>query len=239
MRIAYFDAASGVSGDMLLGSLLDAGAPLGAVREALGALGVGEEVALRLDERRAGAFRVAHLSVDLASTSRERHVPEILSAIDRSGLSSRVRERSRGTVDRLAQVESRLHGKPIEELHLHELSAADTLADIVGFWVAAEALAIDEIQASPINVGGGEVRFSHGRFGVPAPATAELLKGVPAYGSDDAGMELTTPTGAALIVTAARRFGAMPPMTIERIGYAVGSRESDPPLILRCSIGTA
>jgi uncharacterized protein (TIGR00299 family) protein len=238
-RIAYFDARSGVSGDMLLAALLDAGAPLDAVRRALDAVGIGGEVTLGLEERRAGAFRAARLSLEISPSATERQVPEVLEAIERSGLSAAVRARSRRTIERLADVESRLHAVPLRDLHLHELSAADTLADVVGFWVAAEALGIDEVQASPVNVGGGEVRFSHGRFGVPAPATAELLRGVPAYGGDDDGIELTTPTGAAIVVEAASRFGAMPPMTIERIGYAVGARATDPPRILRCSIGTA
>ena len=136
---------------------------------------------------------------------------------------------SRETVERLAGVESRLHGVPFEQLHLHELSAADTLTDIVGFWAACDALAIAEIPASPVNLGAGEVHFSHGRFRVPAPATAELLKGLPVHGGAETDGELTTPTAAAIIAGAVTRFGALPAMTIERIGYAVGSRPIDPP----------
>lgn len=236
-RIAYLDVHSGAAGDMLLAALLDAGAPLRAIEDALAALGLRDEVTVRLEERRSGSFRAAHLNVEIAPDARERQVPDVLRAIAGSGLSARVRERARVTVERIASVEARLHGQPLDELHLHELSAADTLTDIVGFWVAIEALGVEEIVASPINLGGGEIRFSHGRFGVPAPATAELLRGLPVYGSADVEMELTTPTGAAILATAVSRFGAMPAMVVERIGYAVGSRAPDPPQLLRCYVG--
>ena len=238
MRSAHIDATSGAAGDMLLGALLDAGAPIEVVRAALAACGLGAEVELRLDRRMAGPFRVAHLEVALAPGTRTRHVPDALRAISGSGLSERVRERSRQTIERLADVEARLHGIPPEQLHLHELSAADTLTDIVGFWAAIESLDIGMITATPINLGGGVVTFSHGRFGVPAPATAELLRGIPVFGSLAAAIELTTPTGAAILATAVERFGPLPEMTIDRIGYAVGSRPTDPPQILRCYVGS-
>jgi uncharacterized protein (DUF111 family) len=237
MRIAHIDATAGAAGDMLLAALLDAGAPLGTVRAALDACGLAGEVELRLADRMAGAFRVAHLDVTLSPRARERQVPDALRAIDASGLTPWVREQARATIERIATVEARLHGRPVSELHLHELSAADTLTDVVGFWVAVEALGIETISASPINVGGGVVSFSHGRFGVPAPATAELLRGIPLFGSAAAAIELTTPTGAAILATSVSRFGAMPPMTVDRIGYAVGSRPTEPPQILRCYVG--
>lgn len=238
MRIAHIDATSGAAGDMLLAALLDAGAPLDTVRAALAACGLGAEVDLRLDQRMAGQFRVAHLEVAVATDSPARHVADVLRAIAGSGLSARVRARSRATVERIASVEARLHGIAVEDLHLHELSAADTLTDIVGFWVAIESLEIGEITASAINLGSGIVSFSHGRFGVPAPATAELLRGIPVFGSQDAAIELTTPTGAAILATAVDRFGPLPAMRIDRIGYAVGSRLTEPPQILRCYVGT-
>jgi uncharacterized protein (DUF111 family) len=237
MRLAHFDVTSGAAGDMLLASLLDAGAPMAAVRAGLAACGLAGEVALTLTEPMAGAFRVAHLEVSISAGARERQVPDALRAIDGSGLPARVREGARETIERIAAAEARLHGTPLSELHLHELSAADTLTDVVGFWVAVEALGIGTISASPINVGGGVVTFSHGRFGVPAPATGELLRGIPIVGSEDAAIELTTPTGAAILATAVSRFGAMPAMTVDRIGYAVGSRPTEPPQILRCYVG--
>ena len=239
MRIAHIDATSGAAGDMLLAAFLDAGAPIAAVRAALAACGLADEVELRLEERMAGPFRAAHLDVVLGPGARERQVPDVLRAIAASGLSARVRDRARATIERIASVEARLHGTPIGELHLHELSAADTLTDVVGFWAAVESLEVTSITASPINVGGGTVAFSHGRFGVPAPATAELLRGIPVYGSEAVAMELTTPTAAALLAIAVDRFGALPAMVVDRIGYAVGTRPSDPPQILRCYVGTA
>lgn len=238
MRIAHIDATAGAAGDMLLAVLLDAGAPIDTVRAALDACGLAGEVELRLADRMAGAFRVAHLDVTLSPRARPRQVPDALRAIDASGLTPRVRERARATIERIAAVEARLHGRPVSELHLHELSGADTLTDVVGFWVAIEALGIETISASPINVGGGVVSFSHGRFGVPAPATAELLRGIPLFGSAETAIELTTPTGAAILAMSVSRFGAMPPMTVDRIGYAVGSRPTEPPQILRCYVGT-
>jgi uncharacterized protein (DUF111 family) len=238
MRIAHFDATSGAAGDMLLAALIDAGAPLDAVRKALDACGLAGEVELGLTDRMAGAFRVAHLEVTISASARARQVPDALRAIDASGLSSRVRDGARATIERIATVEARVHGIPLNELHLHELSAADTLTDVIGFWVAIEALGIETIGASPINVGGGVVSFSHGRFGVPAPATAELLRGIPVFGSTEVAIELTTPTGAAILATAASRFGAMPSITVDRIGYSVGSVPTDPPQILRCYVGT-
>jgi uncharacterized protein (DUF111 family) len=237
MRIAYLDATSGAAGDMLLAALLDAGAPMASVRGALDACGLAQEVELRLTDRMAGAFRVAHLDVTLSAQARVRQVPDVLRAIDASGLSRRVRDGSRSTIERIATVEARLHGRAVSDLHLHELSAADTLTDVVGFWVSVEALGIETITASPINVGGGVITFSHGRFGVPAPATAELLRGIPVLGSAEAAIELTTPTGAAILATAVSAFGAMPAMTIDRIGYAIGSRPTEPPQILRCYVG--
>ena len=238
MRIAHFDVTSGAAGDMLLAALLDAGAPIGAIRAALDACGLADEVQHALTDRMAGAFRVAHLAVTITPTARARQVPDALRAIDGSGLSRRVREGARGTIERIASVEARLHGTPLSELHLHELSAADTLTDVVGFWVAIETLGIETISASPINVGGGDVSFSHGRFGVPAPATGELLRGIPLFGSAEAAIELTTPTGAAILATAVSRFGTMPSMTVDQIGYSVGSRPIDPPQILRCYVGS-
>jgi uncharacterized protein (DUF111 family) len=239
MRIAHLDATAGAAGDMLLAALLDAGAPIAVVRDALDACGLAGEVELHLADRMAGAFRVAHLEVTLSAANRSRQVPDVLRAIDASGLPPRVRERSRATIERIAAVESRLHGRPVSDLHLHELSAADTLTDVVGFWVAVEALGIETITASPINLGDGVISFSHGRFGVPAPATAELLRGIPVFGSVAAASELTTPTGAAILATAISRFGPVPAMTIERIGYSVGSHPTEPPQILRCYVGTS
>lgn len=239
MRIAHLDATAGAAGDMLLAALLDAGAPMATVRAALDACGLEREVELELTDRMAGTFRAAQLEVTLSSHARNRQVPDILGAIDASGLSRRVRDGSRSTIERIAAVEARLHGRPVSELHLHELSAADTLTDVVGFWVAIESLGIETLTASPINVGGGVVTFSHGRFAVPAPATAELLRGIPAFGSAEAAIELTTPTGAALLATAVSAFGPMPAMTIDRVGYAIGSHPTEPIQILRCYVGAA
>ncbi len=238
-RLLYLDLGSGAAGDMLLAALLDVGAPLAAVEGAVAAVGLSEEVILRIDERRAGAFRAGQLTVEITDRARSRQVADVLAALDAADLPDVVRRRCRRTIQRLAGVESRLHGIPRGQLHLHELSAADTLTDVAGFYAACHALGVDEIQASPVNLGAGEVRFSHGRFRVPAPATAELLRGVPVYGGEDADGELTTPTAAAIIADAVSHFGALPAMTIERIGYAVGSRPMDPPKVLRCYIGSA
>jgi uncharacterized protein (DUF111 family) len=238
MRIAYFDCSSGAAGDMLLAALIDAGAPREALLATRDALGLADDLAIEFEEVPVGDGRALRLRLAVSHDAPERQVPAALAAIAGSGLPPAIREAATRTIRRLAEVESRIHGVPIERLHLHELSAADTLLDIVGFHALAAALGLDAIDSSPPNVGGGTVTFSHGTFAVPPPATAALFAGSP-FVTDraDAG-ELLTPTAAAILVTTVRAFGSRPALAVERTGMAVGTRPLAVPRVLRCTVGS-
>ncbi|HEV2250032.1 MAG TPA: nickel insertion protein [Candidatus Limnocylindria bacterium] len=237
MRIAYFDCSAGAAGDMLLAALLDAGAPLDRLIAVRDALGLGDELEIAIDEIPLGARRAARLRLTERGPAVERQLPAALAAIDRSGLPEAVRRAAARTIGRLGAVESRIHGVPLERLQLHELSAADTLLDVVGFHALCAALAVEAVEASPINVGGGTITFSHGTFPVPPPATAELLRSLPTTREGPEAGELTTPTAAAILATTVRRFGPPPPREgLIRLGSAVGSRRTDPPRVLRCLV---
>lgn len=230
-RILYFDCFSGASGDMLLGSLLDAGLPLDALRDALGSLAV-EHLAISASRVvkhgiAATGFTVQEVAAAGGPESRShehRHVPQILKHIEASRLSVTAKARAAQMIRRLAEVEAAIHQMPVERVHLHEVGALDSIADIVGAAFAFDWFGADEVVVSPVNVGSGTVTCAHGTLPVPAPATAALLSGVPVY-SDGPPVEMTTPTGALVLTAYATRFGPMPPMTIERIGYGAGQRD--------------
>ncbi|HEX9494132.1 MAG TPA: nickel insertion protein [Candidatus Limnocylindria bacterium] len=237
MRVAYFDCSAGAAGDMLLAALLDAGAPLARLLAVRDALGLAAELDVEIEEVRLAAGRAARLRLTEHGPGVERQLPAALEAVERSALPEGVRRAAKRTITRLGQVESKIHGVPLEQLQLHELSAADTLLDIVGFHALCDALGVEAVDASPINVGGGTITFSHGTFAVPPPATAELLRSLPTTRDTPEAGELTTPTAAAILATTARRFGEVPtPPDGTRIGLAVGGRRTDPPRILRCFV---
>ena len=236
MKIAYFDCPSGASGDMVLGALVDAGCELGALEAALGSLGVeGWRLEARAVER--GGLRGTHLVV---RTDPDRHfhtLGDMLKPIERSTLSDAVKGRARAVLQRLAEAEARVHRVPVDAVHFHEVGALDTLVDVVGSVVGLEALAVDRVHVSPIPIGGGTVETAHGRLPVPAPATAELLRGFPVYDNGIAS-ELVTPTGAAILTTLGAP-GRLPAMTLERLGWGAGSRELPVPNLLRVLVGEA
>jgi hypothetical protein len=234
--LAYVDGSGGASGDMLLAALVDIGYDLTDLERVVVALGLGREVTLSREIVHSDGVVASRLHVD-TTERRRRQYGAMRDAIARSGLPDAVLAASTATLDRLAQVEAQLHGVPLAELHLHELSGADTLVDIVGFHAARAALGITAVDASALNVGGGTVTFSHGVFPVPAPATAALLAGVPTYFDREVPVELLTPTAAALLVTTVRRFGPQPAMLVARIGCAVGSRPLPKLRVLRILVG--
>jgi len=216
-KVLYLDCFSGVSGDMLLGACLDAGVPLDAVRTALGSLGlddyaVSSERVVRagisatrwvLDERvPAGAVPAQ----DGGAAHPHRHVAQIERLIARSALAPASRERAIALIRRLATIEADIHQMALEDVHLHEVGALDSIVDIVGGVFALEWFGADRIVASPLNLGSGTVRCAHGTLPVPAPATARLVRGVPVY-QDGPSVELTTPTGALLVTGFAETFG--------------------------------
>jgi pyridinium-3,5-bisthiocarboxylic acid mononucleotide nickel chelatase len=234
----YLDCFSGASGDMMLGALLDLGLPLDALRGALGSLAIeyGDVTAERV--KRAGVTATKFRVLESGSTGsaepphRHHHLKHIVSAIHRSSLSADGKERAVALFERLAEAEAAIHDTPIERVHLHEVGALDSIIDIVGAVFALEWFGIDDVVASPLNVGGGTVQCAHGVFPVPAPATARLLARVPIYGNGTT--ELVTPTGALLVTGYARSFGPLPAMRVDAIGYGAGDRDpKDTPNVLR------
>ena len=280
MRIAYLECFSGVSGDMFLGALVDAGVPLELLKKTVAALGVDAclEVsrversgisAVKLDVIAAGEKELpreefwekeAHEATHTHSHehehtvhdhhgashehehSHEHHKPhrglkEIREIIGRAEISPAAKERALKIFEVLGAAEARVHNTDVEHVHFHEVGAIDAIVDITCAAVGAEALGVDEIICSPLNVGGGTVNCAHGTFPIPAPATLEILRGVPVY-SGEIQTELVTPTGAAIVSVVASRFSKFPRMKTEKIGYGAGSRNfQDFPNVLRITIG--
>lgn len=238
MRIAYLDCASGISGDMTLGALVDAGVPLEAIGAGVASLGL-PNCQLEAETVKRKGFRATKVHVRHEPEHAHRHLHHITDMIDASSLTSRQRDFATRIFTRLAEAEAHVHGTTIRKVHFHEVGAVDSIADIVGSAIGWDLLGVDKIYCSPIPTGNGFIEIAHGRTSLPAPATAELLKGIPLAASKvDA--ELTTPTGAAIVSALATGFGKLPPMTIDRIGYGAGDRDfSTHPNILRLIVGTA
>jgi pyridinium-3,5-bisthiocarboxylic acid mononucleotide nickel chelatase len=236
--IAYFDCFSGISGDMVLGALIDAGADLRAIEIDLQRLGL-EGWSIFAEKVKRGAIAATHVKVATQEQHHHRGLSIIVKRIEDAQLAPRATERAKDIFTRLAEAEARVHDMPIEKVHFHEVGAVDSIIDIVGAAIGFEMLGIDEFACSALDVGGGQVNTAHGLLPVPAPATAELLRGAPTYSS---GMqrELVTPTGAAIATTLSRRYGAMPPMTMRAVGYGAGSGDhAEKPNVLRLLIGEA
>ena len=223
MKICYLDCFSGVAGDMLLGALVDAGVDPAHVRAEIAKLGL-EGVELKFEPCKRSGISGTNLTVEVAHDHSHRSLSKIEEIIGSSGLDEDVKERSIRIFRRLGEVEAAVHQMPIEKVHFHEVGALDAIVDIVGACVGFKALGIEKVYCSPLNLGSGTVKAAHGVMPVPAPATASLVKDVPTY-ADGPAVELTTPTGAAIVTTLAESFGAMPAMRIESVGYGAGDRE--------------
>ena len=223
VKIAYLDAPSGISGDMLIAALLDAGVDESAFRATLGTLNVG---AFDLTTSRVMRASISGLHADIRSPEKqpERHLHHVERILNESQLPAGVRTQALAIFTLLAEVEGRLHGKPPKSIHFHEVGAVDAILDIAGACLGLHMLGIERLYCSPLNVGSGRVEAAHGVMPVPAPATAELLKGIPVY-STGIEAELVTPTGAALVASLAAGFGPMPRMRVQRIGYGAGARD--------------
>ena len=220
--LCYLDAFSGISGDMLVGALADAGADQAAIIDAVGSLETG--AVLSFEKVKRGGLAATKFHVSAIESHAHRHLSHILSLIEKSVLRDRARQQASAIFRRLGEVEAAVHQIPVERVHFHEVGAADSIADIVGACAAFDQLDIDTIVSSPLNLGSGTVNTEHGVLPVPAPATAALVEGKPVYAAGPA-FELTTPTGAAVATTLAREFGVLPPMKIARLGYGAGSRD--------------
>ena len=236
MKIAYFDCFSGISGDMTLGALVDAGCNLAEMEDHLRRLPVpGWEISSEKVVRR--GFKATQVKVESSDPQRHRSLSEILQLIERAGLPPAIAGSASLIFQRLGEAEALVHGVPIEKVHFHEVGAVDAIVDIVGAAAGFAQLGIEEFVCSPLNVGGGRVDTQHGNLPEPAPATAELLRDAPTY-SNGIQRELVTPTGAAIVATVASQFGPQPEMTVAAIGLGAGSAElAEQPNVLRLFIG--
>ncbi len=237
MRVAYFDCFSGAAGDMIVGALLDAGAPLDALERELARLPLrGFRLVAR--EVRKGAVRATKVDVEIARHDHgQRTLADILGILERSGLGAAARARAGRIFTRLAEAEARAHGTTPDRVHFHEVGAVDAVVDVTGAVVALELLGVEAVHISALPLGGGTAEGAHGPIPVPGPGTAELLRGFPVV---DTGVraELVTPTGAAILTTLASGAGRMPAMTVSAVGYGAGTRDLATPNVLRCFIGT-
>jgi uncharacterized protein (TIGR00299 family) protein len=263
MRLAYLDCFSGISGDMFLGALIDAGVSPSLLGEAVAALGLGAKLEISRITR--GGIAATKVDVFVGGekdlprevfweqkaqasgshhSAHSHHAPhrslsDIRKIISHSNITATAKSTAIRIFEALGAAEAEIHNRPIEQVHFHEVGAVDAMVDIVCAAVGAEALNIDEWICSPLNVGGGTVKCAHGTLPVPAPATLKLLKDAPIYSSGPQ-VELVTPTGAAIVRTLATRFSCFPPMKITTSGYGAGSREfPDHPNVLRITLGDA
>lgn len=237
-KIAYFDCFSGISGDMTLGALVDAGADLARIEAELRKLPV-KGWSLSAEKVKRGALAATLVKVTTEETHHHRGLTKILDTIEKAGLAARAADRASQIFRRLGEAEARIHGTAIDQVHFHEVGALDSIVDIVGAAIGFDLLGIEEFACSAVNVGGGHTPSAHGPLPIPAPAAAEMLRGAPVY-SSGIEKELTTPTGAAIVSTLCTQFGAMPAMTTNAVGYGAGSWElKEQANVLRLFVGEA
>jgi pyridinium-3,5-bisthiocarboxylic acid mononucleotide nickel chelatase len=234
--ILYLDLVSGISGDMCLGALVDLGVDPGWLEAQLTSLVAGFRLTAAPVFR--SHLRAVDLTVAVTDTEISRRYADIRTLIQGSSLSAYVKKNSLSAFEKIARAEAAIHGKDLEDVHFHEIGGIDSLVDILGTFVCMEKLGITEVHASAVPLGSGYVDCAHGRIPVPVPATLAILEGIPVIGSD-AKTEIVTPTGAALAVTLAKRFGPVPPMQIVRTGYGAGKRDTGAsvPNLLRMVLG--
>jgi hypothetical protein len=236
MKIAYFDCFSGISGDMVLGALVDAGVDISRIEVELRKLPVSGWTISAEKVKRKG-IGATYVRVESSEQTKHRHLHQILGMIEAAGLAPRVAQRAKTIFECLGEAEARIHQVPVEKVHFHEVGAVDAIVDIVGACVGFEHLGIEEFGCGPINVGAGRVNTAHGILPVPAPATADLLRQAATY-STGIEKELATPTGAAILAGTTTKFGPMPMMTVASIGYGAGTAElAEQANVLRISIG--
>ena len=236
MRIAHFDCCSGISGDMVLGTLIDAGVPLESLQAALASL----NLPIKLEVEKVKRCGIAATKANVIAEDQEdyRFLPDVEAIVSRGSLTPKQRDLAMAIFRKVAVAEAAVHGIAVEKVHFHEVGALDSIADIVGAAVGLDLLGVERFTSSSVPTGSGTVKCAHGLMPVPAPATAELLKGVP-LAKSNVKMELTTPTGAAILTSIVTEFTDAPAMTIETIGTGAGSKDlMDQPNILRLFLGT-
>ena len=238
MKILYFDCSSGVSGDMILGALMDAGLDPDVLKKGIRALNF-KGASLEIKGEKRNGIKGTRVIVHTPKEKKTRGLRDILGLLDKGTLPSPVKTHAKAIFQLLAQVEAKVHCISIEKVHFHELGALDTIIDIVGACLAVHALKIKRIYTSALPLGSGKVKTRHGLLPVPAPAVVELLRGIPVY-RDDADTELVTPTGAVIMKYFLKgNVGEMPQMMIDHVGYGVGAKHlKDRTNLLRVFIGT-
>ncbi|HSB06974.1 MAG TPA: nickel pincer cofactor biosynthesis protein LarC [Thermodesulfobacteriota bacterium] len=236
MKIAYFDCFSGASGDMILGALIDAGLSPRLLRRELNKVRI-PNVYLKIGKVLKGGLSATRVSVEGKNEKRShRSLKELLTIVDRSRLDAEIKEKSKEIFQQIAGVEAKIHQRPVDEIHFHEIGGLDSVVDVVGAVWGIRHMGIEEVHVSKVNVGSGFVECEHGVLPVPAPATLALMKGKPIY-SSGIEKELLTPTGAAILATLGSQFGSMPAMKVEVVGYGAGRDDLPHPNLLRLVLG--
>src|SRR5438094_4499912 len=237
MKTAHFDCFSGISGDMTLGALIDAGVDADAIRQGIASLGL--PINLEIEKVRKGGFAATYMHVEAPEEDTHRFLPDVEAILNRGSLTSKQRELARRIFQRLAEAEATVHGLPLDKVHFHEVGALDSIADIAGAAIGLDLLGVERFTSRSVPTGQGTVQCAHGLMPIPAPGTAELLKGVPLAPSA-VKAELTTPTGAAILTTVVQEWVEQPAMTVARIGHGAGRREFvEQPNLLRVFVGEA
>jgi len=235
VKVAHFDCFSGISGDMVLAAVIDAGIPVQAIRDVLDSL----NLPITLEIERVKKCGIAATKANVIAPDQEdyRFLPDVEAIIDRGQMTERQRELAKAIFRKLAAAEATVHGMPIERVHFHEVGALDSIADIIGAAVGLDLLGVEKFTSRSVPVGSGMIKCAHGMMPIPAPATAELLKGVP-LGTTSIKGELTTPTGAAILTTVVTEFTDSPSMMIRTIGLGAGTKDlMDQPNVLRLFVG--
>ena len=236
MRIAYLDCLSGISGDMMLGALIDAGVDIAQIQAGVDSLGL-PSCRFVADTVSKCGFRATNVNVQYEPEHVHRHLHHITEMIDQSQLTTNQKDLAKRIFTKLGAAEAKVHGCSIEKVHFHEVGAVDSIADIVGTAIGWDLLGVDRIECSSIPTGTGTVKIAHGTVSIPAPATAELLTNIPLAQSEIAA-ELTTPTGAAIAATIVDKFGSLPAMQIKTVAFGAGDRDLESqPNVLRLLIG--
>lgn len=254
MKILYFDCFSGISGDMTIGALLDAGGDFGYLEQELNKLNISDEYELTINKVIKNGISSTKFDVMLTNNHNDhshdhhehhdhshshdhRSYKDIVTIIGEADLSEKAKQMAGHIFKKIGEAEAKIHGVALEDVHFHEVGAVDSIVDIVATAILIDHLKIDKVKASPIPVGSGNIHIDHGIYPVPAPATLEILRGIPVAQSKLRG-ELTTPTGAAIVAILVDEFCTLPDMTIQEVGYGAGTKDfKDHPNVLRVIIG--
>ncbi|ACM19471.1 protein of unknown function DUF111 [Geotalea daltonii FRC-32] len=238
MKVLFFDCFAGIAGDMTVAAMVELGLPLEHLRRELARLGLpASTYELAVEPVRRKGVAASHFEVRVEQDQPHRHYADIAAMIDGSSLAATVKDKAQRIFRRIAEAEAKVHGMEIGHVHFHEVGAVDSIIDIVGAAIGLDYLGIEAVYVSPLPLGSGYIETAHGRLPVPAPATAELLKGLPVHGNIGSG-ERVTPTGAAIVAALGTAFGSHPPMEIRSIGYGAGSKDfADMPNLLRLVLG--